>query len=75
MDFNYNEIQLVVVQSAHAVTGSSVTLIEIGIISLNVVLCINPKCDYFALGFYELRVETYFSFLAEIFVRLISHLF
>ena len=54
------KIQLVVVQSAYAVTGSSVTLIEIGIISLNVVLCINPKCDYFALGFYELRVENIF---------------
>ena len=57
MDFNYIEIQLVVAQSTHAVTGSSVILIEIGIISLNVILCINPKYDYFALGFYELLVE------------------
>ena len=32
-------------------TGSSVILIEIGIISFNVILCINPKYDYFAKGF------------------------
>ena len=51
MDFNYIEIQLVVAQPTYTLTGSSVILIEIGIISLNVILCINTKCDYFESGF------------------------